>query len=198
MRLTEKIQFTCDICGTSYNKEETALECESAGKKFQYLKETLKPYMWYEFKHDSYNEEVILVFPDDIKFNYDCRNESPCLSRRVSLFSIYYNNYFNMRANGLIAVYSMEEAYEKYGILPKFGSSNFDYLKNQDIIDRINALYERRNNELKKRIDDMSIEEIKDRLFNSYKFEPNRYRIHEGDNIEESCYLFHSNHPEIF
>ena len=191
--------FQCEICGNVYGTETKALACETEGKKFKELKEIVKPYMWYEFLYGL--EKIILVFVDKIEIrhtqDYVNRYKQSCFENEINIFSTYYNNYFNLNVRNFIAMYTMEEAYEKYNILPKFGSSNFDNIKDKEIALRISALYDKRNNELKKRIDDMSIEEIKDRLYESYKFKPNRYRIHEEDNLKESCYLFYSNHPKI-
>ena len=195
MKVEQKTMYQCEICGKMYDTESKALECEALGRKFQELKEMVKPYMWYEFLYGL--EKVKLTFIDKVKVNYHGWIKPCCFQNEINIFSTYYNNYFDLKVNNFIAMYTIEEAYIKYGILPKFGSSNFDYIQDKEVALRISTLYDKRNNELKKRIDDMSIEEIKDRLYNSYKFEPNRYRIHQDDNLEESCYLFYSNHPEI-
>ena len=166
----QQTKYQCEWCHQSYATKQEAIDCENINSKLKEWENTLKPYMWYKF-HREGNKEITFLFCSRIKF------------------STYYNNYFNVYHDTLIAVYSLEEAFEKYGLLPKFGSSSFDNLDN-DIKNRINDLYKKRNEELKTKISKFTQSELIDRLFEEYKFEPNRYKLHSNDNIKEPNDLF--------
>ena len=184
----QQTKYQCEWCHQSYATKQEAIDCENINSKLKEWENTLKPYMWYKF-HREGNKEITFLFCSEIKFDYHSSRYTACCKKSISLFSTYYNNYFNVYHDTLIAVYSLEEAFEKYGLLPKFGSSSFDNLNN-DIKNRINDLYKKRNEELKTKISKFTQSELIDRLFEEYKFEPNRYKLHSNDNIKEPNDLF--------
>lgn len=184
----QQTKYQCEVCHQLYATKQEAIDCENISNKLKEWQTTLKPYMWYKFYREG-NKEVTFSFCSKIKFDYDTTAYTPCRKKAVSLFSTYYNNYFNIYHDTLISIYSLEEAFENYGLLPKFGCVSFDNL-DKDIKDRIIKLYEKQNSELKVKLDNLTNEEIKNRLFEVYKFEPDRYHLHEYDNVKEPNDLF--------
>ena len=188
LEIQQPTKYQCELCNNLYDTKQESIDCEKAGNKLKEWETTLKPFMWYKF-YREWNKEVIYIFCSIIKFNYHTTRYTACCKKAISLHSTYYNNYFNVYHDTLISIYSLEEAFEKYGLLPKFGSVSFNNLNN-DIKDRINDIYKKRNEELKTKISNMSQPELINRLFEEYKFEPNRYELHSKDNIKEPNDLF--------
>lgn len=184
MKIESSKKYICEYCHTEYGDKENASKCEKFGRVLKEWKETdyLKPFMWYKFYHSDIE---IFVFAYKIQYDYDNALFCPCLNRKVSIFSTYYNSYFNITPSNLLDILSIEEGYEKYHLLPLFKNQSIEYEKYEPIRTRIEAVYSKRNKDLYDKISEMADFEIRNRLYEHYKYIPGK---------QINCELFSSSY----
>lgn len=109
--------YQCQYCGRNYENKQDAISCEDAYKIIKTYEELLKPWKWYKIKR---KDKIEFIFVDKVEFYYSCVKSAPCINLTVSLFEYGANCYYDVPSPyRIIEILTPNEAYSKYGLIPK-------------------------------------------------------------------------------
>ena len=150
--------YICEHCGTSYRNKEDAYACEKwFNKRTEYLS-VLKPYHWVNIYYGP-NDTEYMAFV----FKISESSNNSCLRKNIELYLSASNDIFSIGPGKeyiIKDVFSIEDAYEKFKIVPRFVVIN----PSSDYIDRIHSIYDRLNKDAIEWINSLSESEAKDIL----------------------------------
>ena len=152
--------YRCEICGTIYFNKKDALVCEKFGKFLNTIKDKPLPQeCWYKLKYVNSDDEVSYKLVFVIRAISSIQYKT-CMKRSILLYSGESNNYFNISAASvrweIIETYSIEEAYNKYKVLPLL----MEKIENKENIEIIKQLHHKAIEEKLKKINQSTIDDV--------------------------------------
>lgn len=115
-------RFECSICGTLYEEETQAIQCEERGTVITKYRETLKPWNWYLLK--SKNSDTIRTpFIGHVSYHSHYKYDSICYGK-IQLHDYLWNQYYEIPDYEVLEVLSPRQAFEKCSLLINFKQKN--------------------------------------------------------------------------
>jgi len=131
MKILTSTKYVCDICGTEYNTENEAKQCENLGNLFKEHKEKYYPnYCWYIVENSKTKKKHIL-YVNSVQF--DSNLGPKCTLKSIKLIVKENEEFFdfillsNIKKYNIIEILNVNKCYEKYGLIPKKLLWNRDY-----------------------------------------------------------------------